>query len=207
MKEISYKRIYQSQEYLSPLGAVRCRTLFGGYSLAVDDAVFAMVSDGELYLRACEETAPYQSEHPGSLLTLRKRGGALRLNYFQVDEGLWQDHETLLMLSAFSLRDAQRDKNKRVSSGRLKDLPNLSFHMELLLQDVGITDVKDLRRLGSKAAWKRLRKIRRDLNVSVLLSLEGALCGIHAAALPLARRQALISWAGALDENTPAVVG
>jgi DNA transformation protein len=55
MKKISYERIYKSQEYLSPLGEIHHRALFGGYTLAVDDAVFAMVSDGELYLRACEK--------------------------------------------------------------------------------------------------------------------------------------------------------
>ena len=58
MKKISYERIYQSQEYLSPLGEIHHRALFGGYT-AVDEAVFAMVSDGELYLRACEQSAKY----------------------------------------------------------------------------------------------------------------------------------------------------
>ncbi|VDZ83906.1 Regulator of competence-specific genes [Kluyvera intermedia] len=46
MKVISYKRIYQSQEYFAVLGKVRSRALFGGYSLAVDDTVFAMVAEG-----------------------------------------------------------------------------------------------------------------------------------------------------------------
>ncbi len=58
MKIISYKRIYQSQEYFSVLGKVKSRALFGGYSLAVDNTVFAMVAEGELYLRACEKTPP-----------------------------------------------------------------------------------------------------------------------------------------------------
>ncbi len=54
MKSLSYKRIYKSQEYLATLGTIEYRSLFGSYSLTVDDTVFAMVSDGELYLRACE---------------------------------------------------------------------------------------------------------------------------------------------------------
>lgn len=53
MKSLSYKRIYKSQEYLATLGTIEYRSLFGSYSLTVDDTVFAMVSDGELYLRAC----------------------------------------------------------------------------------------------------------------------------------------------------------
>lgn len=43
-------------EYFSGLGKVQSRALFGGYSLAVDNTVFAMVAEGELYLRACEKT-------------------------------------------------------------------------------------------------------------------------------------------------------
>lgn len=49
MKSLSYKRIYKSQEYLATLGTIEYRSLFGSYSLTVDDTVFAMVSD-ELYL-------------------------------------------------------------------------------------------------------------------------------------------------------------
>ena len=69
MKSISYQRIYLSQEYFSPLGDIQSRALFGGYSLAVEDVVFAMVSKGELYLRLCEESASYTVKRQPPLLT------------------------------------------------------------------------------------------------------------------------------------------
>ena len=69
MKSLSYKRIYKSQEYLATLGTIEYRSLFGSYSLTVDDTVFAMVSDGELYLRACEQSAQYCVKHPPVWLT------------------------------------------------------------------------------------------------------------------------------------------
>ncbi len=182
MKKISYKRIYQSQEYLAPLGVVHSRSLFGGYSLSVNNTVFAMVSEGELYLRACEETAVYQRKVKTPLLTLRKRGGPLQLNYFRVDDALWQNQKLLLRLSKLSLKDAQREKKGRQVSQRLKDLPNLSFHMELLMAEAGIKNVADLRQLGAKDAWAKLRRLRENLSVGFILSLEGALTGVHAAA-------------------------
>lgn len=206
MKKISYKRIYQSQEYLAPLGVVRSRSLFGGYSLSVNNTVFAMVSEGELYLRACEETAVYQRKVKTPLLTLKKRGGPLQLNYFHVDETLWQNHKLLLRLSKLSLKDALREKNGRQVSQRLKDLPNLSFHMELLMAEAGIKNVADLRLLGAKDAWAKLRRLRENLSVGFILSLEGALTGVHAAAVPLSRRDELIDWASALNIHTPAQV-
>lgn len=193
MKIISYKRIYQSQEYFSVLGKVKSRALFGGYSLAVDNTVFAMVADGELYLRACEKNATYQTQHSPPLLTVRKRGQTQQLNYFRVDEALWLNKPVLLQLGLYSLEDARREKSLR-SGGRLKDLPNLSFHMELLLFEAGIKDVRTLRQMGAKTAWMRLREIRKQLNVSVLYSLEGAITGVHAAALPAQTRQELETW-------------
>lgn len=72
MKSLSYKRIYKSQEYTATLGTIEYRSLFGSYSLTVDDTVFAMVSDGELYLRACEQSAQYCVKHPPVWLTYKK---------------------------------------------------------------------------------------------------------------------------------------
>ncbi len=74
---------------------------------AVDEAVFAMVSDGELYLRACEQSAKYCVKNASSFLTLMKRGRPVLLNYYRVDEGLWQNREKLLQLSSFALDAAE----------------------------------------------------------------------------------------------------
>ena len=44
MKELSYARIYKSQEYLASLGTIHYRSLFGGYSLTVGDIFLHKVS-------------------------------------------------------------------------------------------------------------------------------------------------------------------
>lgn len=202
MKKISYKRIYKSQEYFSSLGTVTSRALFGGYSLAVDNTVFAMVAEGELYLRVCEESASYLAKHPPLLLRLHKRGGTLQLNYFHVDDLLWKDKPVLLKLGALSLEGARREKSREKWPQRLKDLPNISFHMELLLHDVGIKDSQTLRAIGAKVAWFRLYQLRKQISVSVLFSLEGAIRGVHAAALPAQRRQELREWAESIVKES-----
>ena len=137
MKKISYERIYKSQEYLSPLGEIHHRALFGGYTLAVDDAVFAMVSDGELYLRACEESAKYCVKNASSFLTLMKRGRPVLLNYYRVDDGLWQDRERLLQLSSFALSAARQrfDRAMLVGYARVSTQDqNLELQREALTQ-------------------------------------------------------------------------
>lgn len=200
MKKISYERIYKSQEYLSPLGEIHHRALFGGYTLAVDDAVFAMVSDGELYLRACEESATYCVKHPSSFLTLVKRGRPVLLNYYRVDEGLWQDRQKLLQLSTYALDAARKERSQRYQRNRLKDLPNLTFQIEVLLYEAGITNEETLRELGAKTSWLKIRSKNRALSIKVLFALEGAIEGMHEAALPANIRRELTEWFNTLPE-------
>lgn len=191
---ISRKKIHASQQYFSPLGHVCSRALFGGYSLSVDNVVFAMVADGELYLRAAEESAQYCTAHGVELLKLSKRGREVSLNYFRVDDALWADRSTLLRLSGYSLLAAQREKAGRLCQRRIKDLPNMSFQLEQLLSEAGVNSTEDLSALGAECCWLKLRELRKELSIRVLFALEGAITGVHAAALPTSRRQELTAW-------------
>ncbi len=202
MKNVSYQRIYQSREYLSPLGHIHHRALFGGYSLAIEDTVFAMVAEGALYLRACEESAPYCMNTKAPLLTFVKRGRSVLLNYFRVDDGLWQDRETLLTLCQYSLAAAQREKVARRAQKRLRDLPNLNFQLETLLWEVGIKDEPSLKQLGAKACWLRLKERSPQLSIKVLFALEGAIAGLHEAALPAETRRELTIWFKELEAES-----
>ncbi|MGL4726949.1 MAG: TfoX/Sxy family DNA transformation protein [Scandinavium sp.] len=194
MKNMTYKRIYDSEECLSSLGSIHHRALFGGYSLSIDDTVFAMVAHGELYLRVCEQEMGYEVA-PQRLLTLTKRGRPVSLNYYLVDESLWRDQPLLLQKSAQSLQDARNEKTQRDSSRRMKQLPNITYQLEMLLHEVGIHDPEMLKALGSATVWYRLRCVRKDLSISVLFALEGAILGMHAAIIPETRRQYLQVWA------------
>ncbi|WAH53387.1 TfoX/Sxy family DNA transformation protein [Pseudescherichia vulneris] len=202
MKNVSYQRIYQSREYLSPLGHIHHRALFGGYSLAIEDTVFAMVAEGALYLRACEESAPYYTNAKAPLLTFVKRGRPVLLNYFRVDDGLWQDRETLLTLCQYSLAAAQREKIARRAQKRLRDLPNLNFQLETLLWEAGVKDEPGLKQLGAKACWLRLKERSPQLSIKVLFALEGAITGLHEAALPAETRRELTVWFKELEAES-----
>ena len=173
MRKLVCPRLPQFQACVSPLGQLHTRPLFGGYSLAIDDTVFAMVAEGNIYLKACEQSAAYRVEHRNPLLTLRRHGRIVPLKYYQIDDTLWRDEQQLFRLSLLSWQSAQREKNCRRASGRLKDLPNISFHMELQLIHAGIPDVRTLREVGAQEAWLRLRVNNASLSLSVLLALEG----------------------------------
>jgi DNA transformation protein len=201
MGKLSYKRIYQCEECLSTLGKIQHRALFGGYSLSIENTVFAMVAQGELYLRVCEQSAVYHATKPQRLLTLTKRGRPVSLNYYLVDEELWRDQPLLLRMTTISLRGAQTEKLQRRSSERMRNLPNITFQLELLLSEAGIHDLKTLRDMGAAKVWHQLRGIRKDLSINVLFALEGAILGMHAAIIPLQRRQHLLEWAEMLTDK------
>jgi len=194
MKFKSYNRIYQSKEYLAPLGNIHYRSQFGGYSLSIDEIVFAMVSEGELYLRACEESETYFVDKAAPPLIFNKRGRPIVLNYYQVDEQLWQDRDKLLQLSSCALMNARREKSVRKTQRRLKDLPNLSVNIEIWLWEAGIADLRTLQAYGAKRSWIKLRGVKKFVGVKILLALAGAISGIHEAALPAVTRQELLDW-------------
>ncbi|QIX94404.1 TfoX/Sxy family DNA transformation protein [Cedecea sp. FDAARGOS_727] len=195
MKDVTYVRIHKSQECLSPLGDIGFRPLFGGYSLAVEGIIFAMVSEGELYLRACEQCADYFSQKSAPTLMFYKRGLPIELNYYRVDEELWSNHDKLIQLSFQSLSSARRENvQRKFNSHRLKDLPNLSMNIEVMLREVGIGDFNTLRVFGAKRSWLRLRKNKKPVGIKVLLALAGAIQGVHEAVLPLAVREELTEW-------------
>jgi DNA transformation protein len=85
-----------------------------------------------------------------------KRGRPVLLNYYRVDDGLWQDRE-LLQLSSFALSAARKERYQRHQRNRLKDLPNLTFQLEVLLFEAGITNEETLRALGARASWLKMR--------------------------------------------------
>jgi DNA transformation protein len=156
--------------------------------------VFALINKDELYLRASEPLRDYITDRPLQPLIFRKRGKSVKLDYFQVDEALWRDPDHLLTLSAASLETAQRELQHRQASPRLKDLPNLSVRMEVMLYEAGVMSVNHLYQMGAKQCWLKLKAINQHVGFQTLLALQGAITGHHAAALPLATRAELNAW-------------
>ncbi len=192
----SKKRILQCMELFASLGNIRARSQFGGYSLSANRLMFALVSDGELYLRASHETEEYFCEQGMERLIYRKRGMAVLLRYFKVSKAQWEKPRALRRMAMLSLRGMQRDIDRRKNNeaGRLKDLPNLTLALERMLWEVGIENSDDLRLQGACVTYEKLCAVKKDLSINILMALEGAILGFHEAALPMASRELLTQW-------------
>jgi len=192
----SKKRILQCMELFASLGNIRARSQFGGYSLSANRVMFALISDGELYLRASHETEQYFCEQGMERLIYRKRGMAVLLRYFKVSKAQWEKPRALRRMAMLSLRGMQRDIDRRKNNeaGRLKDLPNLTLALERMLWEVGIENSDDLRLQGACVTYEKLCAVKKDLSINILMALEGAILGFHEAALPMASRELLTQW-------------
>lgn len=61
----------------------------------------------------------------------------------------------------------------------LSDLPNLGPRSQAILQQAGVRSLQELRRIGSVAAYARVRRSSGKASLNLLWALEGALTGLH----------------------------
>ncbi|MFD1803048.1 TfoX/Sxy family DNA transformation protein [Mixta tenebrionis] len=188
------QRIAQSKAQLAALGNITVRSQFGGYSLAVEKVVFALITNGELYLRGSETLNSYLSKQCLPPLVINKKGLPVILHYYRINEELWADRSLLIKLSKSALALARQQKNARRHTMRVKDLPNMGVRMETLLREIGINSVHALREAGAKDCWLRLRARNQHLGLNCLLALQGAISGHHQAALPAEVKEELRHW-------------
>ena len=73
--------------------------------------------------------------------------------------------------------------------GELAKLPNISTMIEAKLTDAGVKTVDQLKELGSKEAFKKIRIRDPKAPVNMLCAIEGAVQGIHWFNLPEEKKQ------------------
>lgn len=190
-----YHRVVEhSRQRLARLGKIESRTQFGGYALTVERVVFALINEDQLYLRASEALREYAVTRQLEPLVFRKRGMPVSLNYYKVDEALWQNPDHLLALSVASLKTARGELDARLVARRLKDLPNLTLRLEMLLHEAGVDSVQLLCEIGARECWLKLKAINQHVGFKTLLALQGAITGRHQAALTQEVKAELDEW-------------
>lgn len=63
--------------------------------------------------------------------------------------------------------------------GELSKLPNIGKTVEEQLVQVGIHTAEELKEIGAKAAWLRIKEIDESACINRLMALEGAVQGIR----------------------------
>ncbi|MCX2958752.1 MAG: TfoX/Sxy family protein, partial [Serratia symbiotica] len=103
---MSTGRIMQAKACFSELGCITTRSQFGGYGLLAEGVMFAVISDGELYLRATASLEPAFRARGMVKMIYFKRGVPITMRYYLVDESLWRTRNELISLAWQAVREA-----------------------------------------------------------------------------------------------------
>ena len=83
-------------EQLERLGPIRPRRMFGGMGLYLDDMMFGVVFDEELYFKVDDRNrGDYENEGMGPFTYEMSNGKSGSLNYYEVPERLYDDGDEL----------------------------------------------------------------------------------------------------------------
>jgi len=83
------------RDLLAPLPGIAARRMFGGVGLFRDGAMFAIVVDDTLYLKADAESAPLFDAVGARPFTYRRRGRTVALSYREAPAEAIEDREAL----------------------------------------------------------------------------------------------------------------
>ncbi len=102
------------QEALAPVGQIRIRRMFGGAGVYADDVFFAILDDGQLYLKADTETQPlFEAEGLAQFSFMKKDGTVEKMRYFAAPEEVFEDAGILREWTSLALDAALRAKKRK----------------------------------------------------------------------------------------------
>lgn len=185
-----------SMKLFEQLGAIKSRSMFGGFGIFANDTMFALVVHDQLHIRADKDSTKQFQEQGYQPYVYKKRGFPVVTKYFALPENCWDTPDQILKTATASLEFAQQEKSQQSSAKptRLKDLPNLRLATERMLKKAGIASVEELHSQGSLSAFQAIRQTHSSsVSVELLWALEGAINGTHWSVVPQDRRNELIS--------------
>lgn len=186
-----------SLKLFEKFGKVKSRSMFGGFGIFVDDAMFALVVNNALHIRSCKPLEEQFKKENYQPYVYKKRGFPVITKYFSLPDSLWNNSEDILNIAQVALKSAREEKESSSEDKptRLKDLPNLRLGTERMLKKVGIESVSQLRNMGSVQAFKAIQASQEaPVNIELLWALEGALNGTHWSVISQTRRNELIEY-------------
>jgi DNA transformation protein and related proteins len=103
-------------ELFAAFGPVKFRRMFGGAGLFVEGLMIGLVSDGVIYLRADEQTAPaFEREDLKPFSYDTKTGTHTLASYWRMPERLYDDPDELARWATQALEAAQRTAQRKSS--------------------------------------------------------------------------------------------
>lgn len=96
------------RELFSEFGTVSVRRMFGGHGVFADGMMFALESDGELYLKADDLTIPKLAAENSEPFVYKAKGREIALSYWKLPERLYDELDAFAAFARDAFGAAQR---------------------------------------------------------------------------------------------------
>lgn len=96
------------RELFSAFGTVSVRRMFGGHGVFADGLMFALESDGELFLKADDLTIPKLAAENSEPFVYKAKGRAVALSYWKLPERLYDEPDDFAGFAREAFGAAQR---------------------------------------------------------------------------------------------------
>jgi DNA transformation protein len=100
---------------LMPLGPVRARAMFGGWGVYMDDMMFGLIADDELFLKADGETEARFAAAGAAPFVYSRNGDSITMSYRKAPDGSLRDPGALLPWAELALAAAKRARKGKKS--------------------------------------------------------------------------------------------
>jgi len=181
--------------YMGTFGEYQNRSMFGGIGLFQNEAMFALVSEGCLYIRGGNTLDKKLTDLNCEKYRHVKKQTTATVNYYDITQLFSDDHLGLDEIIRMSIDNSiqQRSFQKSTASRRLRDLPNMQLTLERMVKKAGVDDVSTFMQLGASEVFVKVRKAYgNDVDVKLLWKFAGAIDGIHWKLLQEPRKQQLL---------------
>lgn len=179
--------------HLEELGRVSIKRIFGVSAFYVDDILLVLHKNGELYLRGTPAQECYFINKGYPKVNVSTLGVSQNADYYKLPTNPWSKYSLTLCEAEVALDQIKRSRSSYLPDPeRLKDLPNIRFSTEQLLEKAGINSIEKLKSLGTIGAVEAIQQhTRHKPTIELVWSLEGAIQGIHRSQLPTNLKNAL----------------
>jgi DNA transformation protein and related proteins len=195
-------------DLMDRFGGVNSRAMFGGHGLYRDGVMFALLANGQLYLKVDEQTRANFTSRNLQPFSFTAKGRTVQLSYHEAPAQALEDAAEMADWCALAWQAALRAQSKAKAkaagksarrfgkaealpgqaascdsalgaSAPLETLPNLGPRSAASLAAAGITSLAGLQALGAVRAFVRARALNPGVSLNLLWALEGALTGRH----------------------------
>ncbi|MCG7489046.1 TfoX/Sxy family DNA transformation protein [Vibrio sp. Of14-4] len=182
--------------YVNKFGSFQKRSMFGGLGLFKQDAMFALISSGQVFIRGGEQLDRQLMQLGCMKYRHVKKQTTATVNYYDITRLFLSRSAKLddIVRQSMQFSVSQRHHKKSSASRRLRDLPNMQLTLERMVKKSGIGDVDTFVELGAPKVFSKVKATYgNDVDVKLLWKFAGAIDGVHWKLIQEPRKRQLLA--------------